>query len=196
MTKLFCDAPPPSLPLSSSSPKPFLKIRPPGPFSPLALGELWHFRDLFWALAIRDVKLRYKQTALGVVWVILQPLLGAGIFSFVFGKVAKMPSDGLPYIVFSYTGLLGWQAFNSTLTKASACIVGNSQLVSKVFFPRLILRFSTVLSSLIDFAVGMVVMVVLMVIYGIAPGPGILLMPVALLLLILLAVGLGLYTSA
>jgi lipopolysaccharide transport system permease protein len=182
--------------VEAGPPAPHLKIRPPGPFSPLALAELWQFRDLFAALAVRDVKLRYKQTALGVIWVILQPLLGAGIFSFVFGKVAKMPSDGLPYIVFSYTGLLGWQAFNSTLTKASACVVGNAQLVSKVFFPRLILPLSTVLSTLIDFAVGFAVMVLLMFIYGILPGPGILLMPVLLLLLILLAVGLGLYTSA
>jgi lipopolysaccharide transport system permease protein len=182
--------------VETGSPNPHVRIRPPGPFSPLALGELWRYRDLFTALAVRDVKLRYKQTALGVIWVILQPLLGAGIFSFVFGKVAKMPSDGLPYLVFSYTGLLGWQAFNSTLTKTSACVVGNAQLVSKVFFPRLILPLSTVLSTLIDFAVGFAVMAVLMLVYGIVPGPGILLMPVLLLLLLLLAVGLGLYTSA
>jgi lipopolysaccharide transport system permease protein len=148
------------------------------------------------ALAVRDVKLRYKQTALGVIWVILQPLLGAGIFSFVFGKVAKLPSDGLPYLVFAYTGLLGWQVFNSTLTKASACVVGNAQLVSKVFFPRLILPLSTVLSTLIDFAVGFAVMIILMLSYGISPGPAILLMPVLLLFLIFFAVGLGLYTSA
>jgi lipopolysaccharide transport system permease protein len=175
---------------------PVVQIRPPRLWSPLALTEIWQYRDLLLALAMRDVKLRYKQTALGVIWVVLQPLLGAGIFSFVFGTVAGMPSDGLPYIVFSFAGLLGWQAFNSTLTKASACIVGNSQLVSKIFFPRLILPLSTVLSTVIDLAVGMVVMGALLFAYGIQPGPGILLMPVVALLLIILAVGVGLFTSA
>lgn len=108
---------------------------------------------------MRDVKLRYKQTALGVVWVILQPLLGAVIFAFVFGVVAKMRSDGIPYLLFSYARMLGWQAFNGTLTKASACVMQNSQLVSKVFFLRLILPLSSVLSTFIDFAVGVVLMV-------------------------------------
>lgn len=181
---------------ASTPAAPQVKIRPPGPFSPLALGELWQYRDLFMALAVRDVKLRYKQTALGVIWVILQPLMGAIIFTLVFNKVAKLESGALPYIVFAYAGLLGWNAFNSTLTKASACVVQNSQLVSKVFFPRLILPLSTVLSTLIDFAVGMAVMVILMAWYGVVPGVGILLLPVLLGLLILLAVGLGLYTSA
>jgi lipopolysaccharide transport system permease protein len=185
-----------TIPLTSDAKEPLIAIRPPGRFSPLALGELGQYRDLFMALAVRDVKLRYKQTALGVIWVILQPLAGALIFTLVFNKVAKLDSEELPYIVFTYAGLLGWNAFNSTLTKASACVVGNAQLVSKVFFPRLILPLSTVLSTLIDFAVGMSVMIVLMVVFGVAPGPGLLLMPVILALLILLAVGLGLYTSA
>jgi lipopolysaccharide transport system permease protein len=175
---------------------PHIRIRPPSGWSALHISDMWHYRDLFMALAMRDVKLRYKQTALGVIWVILQPLLGAGIFSFVFGKIAKMPSDGLPYIVFAFAGMLGWQAFNSTLTKASACVVGNSQLVSKVYFPRLILPLSTVLSSLIDFAIGLVIMAALMLFFRITPGIGLLLMPVVLFFLLLLAVGLGFYTSA
>ena len=120
----------------------------------------------------RDVKLRYRQTALGAVWVILQPLLAAGIFAFVFGKVAKLPSDGVPYFLFSYAGLLGWNAFSSTLTKVSTCLVQNSPLVSKVFFPRLVLPLSTVFSTLIDFGVALAMMAVLMVIYGVAPAPG------------------------
>lgn len=182
--------------VSSAAAVPLVKIRPPGRFSALAVGELWHYRDLFWALAVRDVKLRYKQTALGVVWVILQPLLGAGIFTLVFGMIAGLSSDGVPYFVFTFSGMMGWQAFNSTLTKASACVVGNSQLVSKVYFPRLILPLSTVLSTLIDFGVSVPAMVALMLWYRIVPGPGMLLLPVLLLLLIMLAVGLGLYTSA
>lgn len=176
--------------------RPHLSIRPPGRWSPLALAEIWRYRDLFVTLAARDVKLRYRQTALGITWVILQPLLAAAIFTFVFGRVARMPSDGIPYMVFAYAGLLGWTAFNSTLTKSSACIVQNSQLVSKVFFPRMILPLSTVFSTLIDFAVALGVMGVLMAWYGVAPGWGVLLLPVWLALLIALAVGLGLYTSA
>lgn len=185
----------PDLP-SMSGAKPYLVIQPRSGWSALHLLELWQYRDLLLTLAARDVKLRYKQTALGVVWVLLQPLLAAGIFTFVFGNVAKLPSDGLPYFLFAYAGLLGWTAFSSTLTKASACVVDNSQLVSKVFFPRLILPLSTVFSTLIDFAVAFAMMAVMMVIYGIAPTWGILLIPLWLLMLILLAVGFGLYTSA
>jgi lipopolysaccharide transport system permease protein len=175
---------------------PYLVIRPRSGWAALDLRELWHYRDLLLTLAIRDVKLRYKQTALGVAWVILQPLLAAAIFTFVFGKVAKLPSDGLPYFIFAYAGMLGWNAFNSTLTKASACIVGNNQLVSKVYFPRLILPLSTILSTLIDFLVGLSLMVVLSVLYHVVPGPGVLLLPLWLALLIMLAVGIGTYSAA
>jgi lipopolysaccharide transport system permease protein len=176
--------------------QPLLTIRPPGLWSPFALGEVWSFRDLLWALAVRDVKLRYRQTALGVAWVVLQPLLAAGIMSFVFGSIANLPSDGLPYFLLSYTGMLGWQAFNGTLTKASQCIVGNSQLVSKVYFPRLILPLSTVLSTLLDFFVGFALLLVLMGIYDIRPQATLLVLPVLLFLLIAFAVGVGLWVSA
>jgi lipopolysaccharide transport system permease protein len=181
---------------AAAAAKPYLVIRPRSGWAALDLRELWQYRDLLLTLAIRDVKLRYKQTALGVAWVILQPLLAAAIFTFVFGKVAKLPSDGLPYFIFAYAGMLGWNAFNSTLTKASACIVGNNQLVSKVYFPRLILPLSTVLSTLLDFAVGLALMAVLSVLYHVAPGLGLLLLPVWLALLIMLAVGIGTYSAA
>jgi lipopolysaccharide transport system permease protein len=176
--------------------KPYLVIKPRSGWAALDLRELWQYRDLLLTLAIRDVKLRYKQTALGVTWVVLQPLLAAAIFTFVFGKVAKLPSDGLPYFIFAYAGMLGWNAFNSTLTKASACIVSNSQLVSKVYFPRLILPLSTVLSTLLDFLVGLALMVLLSIVYGVNPGVGVLLLPLWLTLLILLAVGIGTYSAA
>lgn len=194
-------APPPrqDLPVSQAPParaKPYLVIEPRSGLSALHLVELWQYRDLLLTLAGRDVKLRYKQTALGVLWVILQPLLAAGIFAFVFGKVAKLPSDGLPYFLFAFAGLLGWNAFNSTLTKASACVVDNAQLVSKVFFPRLILPLSTVFSTLIDFAVAFAMLAVMMAIYGIPLTLGILLVPLWLFMLIMLAVGVGLFTSA
>ena len=138
---------------NSAPTRPFLTIQPTSGWQAINLRELWQFRDLLTTLAQRDVKLRYRQTALGALWVLLQPLMAAGIFSFVFGKVAKLPSDGLPYFVFSFAGLLAWNAFSSTLTKTSGCLVQNANLVSKVYFPRMVLPFSTVFSSLIDFAV-------------------------------------------
>jgi lipopolysaccharide transport system permease protein len=160
------------------------------------LRELWQFRDLLFSLAGRDVKLRYKQTALGVIWVVLQPLMAAGVFSFVFGKVAKLPSDGLPYFLFSYAGLLGWNLFSSTVSKCSGCLIGNSQLISKVFFPRLVLPLSIVPSALIDFAVALCMMVVLMAIYRVPPTLAILALPLWMGVLILLSLGIGLCTSA
>jgi lipopolysaccharide transport system permease protein len=186
----------PTTMLDTKDTSPFIAIRPPGRFSAMGLREFWQFRDLLRALAVRDLKVRYKQTALGVIWVVLQPLMGALAFTFVFGFLAKMPSGDVPYLLFAYAGMLGWQVFSGTLTKASDCIVGNSALVSKVYFPRLILPLSTVLSTLIDFAVSMVLMVILLLCYGIKPGLNLLLLPVPLGLLILLAIGFGLYTSA
>ena len=176
--------------------KPYLTIQPTAGWQAINLRELWQFRDLLTTLAQRDVKLRYRQTALGALWVVLQPLMAAGIFSFVFGKVAKLPSDGLPYFVFSYAGLLGWNAFSATLGKASGSLLGNAGLVSKVYFPRLVLPLSVVFSTLIDFAVALGLMAVLMVVYHIAPTAALLLLPVWLALIILLAVGVGMYASA
>lgn len=176
--------------------KPYLTIRPSTGWSALNLREILQFRDLLTTLATRDVKLRYRQTALGALWVVLQPLLAAGIFSFVFGKVAKLPSEGLPYFLFAYAGLLGWNAFSSTLTKASSCLVGSAHLVSKVYFPRLILPLSTVYSTLVDFMVALVLMAVLMVTHSIAPQAQILLLPIWLVLITMLALGCGLIASA
>ena len=183
-------------PRTTAPARPFLIIEPTSGWQAINLRELWQFRDLLTTLAQRDVKLRYRQTALGALWVLLQPLMAAGIFSFVFGKVAKLPSDGLPYFVFSYAGLLGWNAFSSTLTKASASLTSNANLVSKVYFPRLVLPLSVVFSTLIDFAVALGLMVVLMIIYHVVPTAALLLLPVWLALIVLLAVGVGLYAAA
>ncbi len=179
------------------SPKPHLTIQPTAGWQAINLRELWQFRDLLTTLAQRDVKLRYRQTVLGAVWVVLQPLIAAGIFSFVFGKVAKLPAPhGVPYLVFAYAGLLAWNAFSSTLGKTSSCLLSNSNLVSKVYFPRLALPLSTVFSTLIDFGVALIMMAALMVINHVVPGVAVLLLPVWLLLVIMLAMGVGLYTSA
>lgn len=174
---------------------PLVRIRPPRRWEALDLRALWRFRDLLWALAMRDIKLRYRQTALGVLWVIFQPLLGAGIFAFVFGRVAKLDSGGVPYILFSYAGLLAWNLFHSTVFKAANSLVGNSTLVSRVFFPRLLLPFSSAISSLLDFAIGFVAGLVLMFSQGQTPAlsPAFLLV---LLLLLVLALGCGLICAS
>ncbi len=178
------------------APRPHLTIKPSSRWSALNLGEVWQFRDLLLTLATRDVKLRYRQTALGAIWVVLQPLVSAGIFALVFGKLANFPSDGIPYFIFAFAGQLLWSAFSNTLTKASGSLVGNTQLVSKVYFPRLILPLSTIFSTMIDFAVALGMMIVLMVLYHVTPHLGLLLLPLWLLLTLLLAIGIGLVSAA
>jgi lipopolysaccharide transport system permease protein len=179
-----------------SSPTPHLVIRPSRGLSALNLRELWQYRDLLFTLGLRDVKIRYKQTALGVVWVVLQPLLAAGIFSFVFGRVAKMPTDGVPAFIFSYAGLLGWNLFANTLTRTSGCLVGNSHLISKVFFPRLILPISTLGSVLVDSGVAACMMALILALNGIMPGWQLFLLPLWVVLLLMLALGIGLWAAA
>jgi lipopolysaccharide transport system permease protein len=181
---------------SFSTPKPYLTIRPTSGWAAINFRELWQFRDLLMSLASRDLKLRYKQTVLGIIWVVLQPLLAAGIFSFVFGKLASFPSHGVPYFLFSYVGLLGWNLFANTVTKTSTCLLGNSQLISKVFFPRLVLPLSTVPSVMVDFAVAAAMLVILMLICHHAPGLPLLLLPLWMAVLLLFALGIGLCTAA
>lgn len=182
--------------LAIPSRKPYLSIRPTSGWAAINLRELWQFRDLLFSLAGRDLKLRYKQTALGISWVVLQPLMAAGVFSFVFGRVAQLPSDGLPYFLFSYAGLLGWNLFSTTLTKSSGCLVGNAHLISKVFFPRLILPLSVIPSVMVDFLVALAMMVVLMFVYHVVPAAGLLFLPLWMAILLLLALGIGLCTAA
>ena len=176
--------------------RPLVSLRPPTRWAALRLGEVLEFRDLLLALAGRDIKLRYKQTLLGVIWVVLQPLLAAGIFTFVFSLVAKLPSDGVPYFLFSFAGLLGWNLFNNILTRSSACLVGNANLISKIFFPRLVLPVATLGSSLVDFAVALAMMLVLLAAYRWAPPVALLTLPIWLVLLMALALGVGLWTAA
>lgn len=181
---------------STASSTPHLIIRPRGRFTPVDLAELWAFRDLIATFAIRDIRLRYRQTALGIIWVVLQPLLGALIFTFVFGRVAHLPSEGVPYIVFAYVGLLGWNVFSGIVTRASASLTSAGSMVSKIYFPRLALPLSVLGSVLLDFAIALVVQAGFLLAYGVDPGWHIALLPVWLLLTIGLATGLGLATSA
>jgi lipopolysaccharide transport system permease protein len=185
--------------MESTSPtvrKPHLIIKPSTGWQSLNLREIWQFRDLLFTLAVRDIKLRYRQTALGAIWVVLQPLVAAGLFSFVFGKVAKLKSDGTDYFLFSYAGMLGWNLFSGAMTRASGCLVGSAHLVSKVYFPRLILPLSTIYSVVIDFGVAFVMLCILMVTKSSVPHFGILLLPIWSILLLMLALGIGLYASA
>ena len=176
--------------------KPFVTIRPPSRWVPINLREMWHFHDLLTTFAIRDVKLRYRQTLLGVAWVILQPLAGAGILSVVFGQVANLPSDGVPYFLFSYVGFLAWNVFSSTFSKSSSSLVASAPLISKIYFPRLILPLSVSFSTVLDFGVALVMGAVLMALNGVTPGAGIVLLPVLFVLLLLLGLGAGLIAAA
>jgi lipopolysaccharide transport system permease protein len=171
-------------------------LRPTSGWVPLDLRELFRFKDLLVEFAGRDVKLRYKQTLLGVAWVVLQPLLAAGVFTFVFGIVAGLKAPTGTYFTFSFASLLAWNIFGSTVGKTSTSLVGNEYIVSKVYFPRLILPLSSVASTIVDFMVAFVVMCVLMAIYGEWPGAPVLLLPIWILLLTLLALGLGLIAAA
>lgn len=176
--------------------RPYLRVQPDTGWLALNLKEIWRFRDLLSTLATRDVKLRYRQTALGVIWVILQPLLGAGILTFVFNTLLKAPTGGVPPFVFSFAGMLAFTLFSSILTKASTSLVQNAQMISKVFFPRLILPLSVTFSSFLDLAVGLVVMALLLLFYGIMPGFGLLLLPLWMFFITLLALGGGLFFGA
>jgi lipopolysaccharide transport system permease protein len=171
-------------------------IRPRRGWLALELGTLWKFRDLFLAFGWRDIQLRYRQTFLGVSWVVLQPLLGAAIFALVFGMIAKLPSHGTPYFIISYSGLLGWTLFSSGLTRASACLVASAELIRKVYFPRLLLPLGVVPCVLLDFAVAAALMIGFMLYYHIAPGWGLLLFPLAAIVLLGMAMGFGIIAAS
>jgi lipopolysaccharide transport system permease protein len=145
------------------------RISPPTSWSDLSFAELWSFRDLFGILALRDIKLRYKQTVLGIAWVILQPLLSAMIFAAVFGNLAKLKSDGAPYILFVFAAMLPWNLLAAGLQRAGNSLVGDASLISKVYFPRVIIPIASSAACLLDFIVTCAVMVVLSGLYGVFP---------------------------
>lgn len=171
-------------------------ITPPKGFGLPSWRELWEAREVFWRFGTRDIVLRYRQTVVGVAWVILQPLAAAGIFGILFGRVADFPSDGIPYFVFSFAGLLGWNLLSNIIARASASLVANQALVSKVFFPRLLVPLSTALSVLLDFAVAFALFVVLLFAFGVTPGWAILLLPVWILAAIAIAMGVGIAAAS
>jgi lipopolysaccharide transport system permease protein len=188
-------APPPSspLPLSSAS---TIRIEPPRGLFELRLHEVWAYRELLYFFVWRDVKIRYKQTAIGVLWVVLQPVLTMLVFTLFFGRLAKLPSQGLPYPVFYFAALVPWTYFAYSLQLTTNVVVENQRLVTKVYFPRLILPISTALSGLVDFAIGFVVLSIFCFAYGILPTLSALWLPVLLLLALFTALGVGLWLSA
>jgi len=175
---------------------PVLRITPPSRWWVLPFGELWEYRELLYFFVWRDIKVRYKQTAIGAAWAVLQPFLTMLVFSLFFGRLAHIPSQGLPYPIFYYSALLPWLYFAGALQNATNTIVENQRLITKVYFPRLVLPFSSVLSGLVDFGISFLMFVAMMFYYGIRPGWALLMLPVFLLLSVLTALGAGLWLSA
>jgi lipopolysaccharide transport system permease protein len=179
----------------SASGAPVITIEASRGWVALNLRELWSYRELIYFLIWRDIKVRYKQTVLGAAWAVLQPLVTMVVFTVVFRKFANVPSDGLPYPIFAYTALLPWQLFAGAVTRSSTGLVGQANLIRKIYFPRLIVPISGTVSGLVDFAVAFVILLGLMVWYGIAPTWGMLAMPIFLLLALATALAIGLWLS-
>jgi homopolymeric O-antigen transport system permease protein len=174
-----------------------IRIQPSRGWASLHLRELWEYRELLYFLTWRDIKVRYKQTILGAAWAIIQPFMTMIVFSLFFGRLAQIPSDGIPYPIFSYAALLPWTFFASGLTNSSNSLVGNANLIQKVYFPRLVVPVSAVLGGLPDFALAFLVLIGMMIFYGIAPtAASILWLPVFLLLALVTSLGVGLWLSA
>jgi lipopolysaccharide transport system permease protein len=185
-------------------PEEVLILRPSRGWSALNLGDLWRYRELIYFLIWRDVKVRYKQTALGASWAILQPFITMVVFTLLFGRLAKMPSDGIPYPLFSYTGLLPWGLFTKAIGDAGRSMVTNRSMITKVYFPRLSIPLASVLAGLVDFALAFLVLIGMILVYNYVPAleyqvvitPAILTLPLFLLLALVTSLGVGLWLSA
>src|SRR5215471_18171415 len=173
-----------------------VEIQPTRGLFCLDLHGIWHYRELLYFLIWRDIKVRYKQTVIGTGWAIFQPLMTMVIFTIVFGNFAKIPSDGLPYSIFAYTALLPWQYFAQAISHSSDSLVGSANLITKVYFPRLIVPLSAALAPLVDFAIAFIILLGMMVWFGIAPTWGVLVLPLFLLLALVTALAVGLWLSA
>lgn len=177
-------------PLSAA---PILVIQPTRGWGRLALHEVWEYRDLLYFLLWRDIKGRYRQMALGPLWIVLRPLFNMVLFTLIFGVVARLPSDGVPYPVFTYTALLPWTFFSGAVMGASNSLLSNRHLITKVYFPRLIIPIVSILSGLLDFCISFVILLGMMLYYGYVPGWGIVLLPFYMLVAIATALMVGLW---
>jgi lipopolysaccharide transport system permease protein len=171
-------------------------IRPPTRWAAFELAELWAYRDLLVILTERNLKLRYKQTALGVIWVILQPLIAALIFAVIFGVFAQLPTDGSPYLLFAFAGTLVWNLVSNSVNRAGNSLVGDVNLISKVYFPRMIIPMSAIAAVIVDFLIGLVVMGVLLLLYQQPLTPALVTLPLFIVLALALALGASLLISA
>lgn len=175
---------------------PFVRIEPTEGWTSLKLKELWAYRELLYFLTWRDVKVRYKQTVLGAAWAILEPFMMMVVFSLFFGRLAKVPSDGIPYPIFNYTAMVPWTFFASRLALASNSLVGSARILKKIYFPRLALPIATVLGGLVDFVLAFSVLILMMLYYGFVPTWNILWLPLFMLLALSTALGASLWLSA
>ena len=171
-------------------------IRQKSGLVPINFIELWHYRELFWFLALREILIRYKQTLIGIAWAVIQPVLIMLVFTVIFGKIAKLPSDGIPYPILTFVAVLPWNFFSNALTQSSNSLVASTALISKIYFPRLIIPSSSVISGIIDFGISFLILVGLMVWYKIKITFTIFLLPLFLLLAVITALGAGYWLSA
>jgi len=162
----------------------------------LEFEELWRYRELLWFLVWRDVLIRYKQTVIGISWAVLQPVVTMAIFAIIFGRLAKIPSDGVPYPIFAFAALLPWNFFSQALSRSGTSLVGNANLITKIYFPRLLIPLSASISPFVDFVCSFVVLIGLMAFYGMVPGAGIILLPIFILLALMTSLAMGLWLSA
>ncbi len=176
--------------------KPFVVIEPRRSSLAINWRDLWHFRDLLYILTVRDIKVRYKQTVLGILWAVIQPLFMMIVFTLFFGRLAGMPSDGIPYPVFAYAGLLPWIFFSNAVNTSGNSLVGNSSLITKVYFPRMIIPIAAVGAGLVDFVIAFGLLILLMFYYGIGISASILMLPILTLFTVLMAIGVGMWMSA
>ena len=181
---------------SLDNPLPTIRIRPPKKWVPVDLHELWAYRELIYSFTLRDIKLRYKQTGLGIAWAVLQPLLTMLIFTIFFGGLAKIPSDGVPYPLFVLAALLPWTLFASGLTRSTTSMVTDANIMTKVYFPRMIIPLASIISPLVDLAVSFVILIIMMIYYGFAPTLNIVFLPLFVLLSLATSLGVGLWLSA
>src|SRR5213594_965823 len=179
----------------SAVPVPVIRIEPSRGWVSLKLDELWQYRELLYFLIWRDIKVRYKQTALGAAWAIIQPFFTMVVFSLFFGRLARVPSDGIPYPIFSFAALVPWTFFANGLTQSSNSLVGSANLITKVYFPRLTIPIASVLSGIVDFVLAFVVLLAMMLYYGIVPTVNVLWLPLFLLLALIASLGVGLWLS-
>lgn len=163
---------------------------------PIDFAELWRYRELFLFLALRDILVRYKQTVIGVAWAVIQPVLIMIVFTVVFGKVAKLPADGIPYPILTFVALLPWQFFSDALSQTSQSVINNAGMVSKIYFPRLIIPASSIISGMVNFAISFVILIGLMIWYHIVPTVTVFLLPLFFLLAAATSLGAGLWLSA